>query len=126
MKYIEIGLLIYFGINLFMTGYYLNENLKWETKQYAIFFSVCCLFFGALLAVFVPLFYRILPIFSWIYSEIKFQYRFRFTDYWDRVILDPDYSDEYKTREEKLERIKRLNFNKQGKRHAEMIYNKYK
>lgn len=119
-------LTVYFGINLFMTGYFLNENLKWETKTYSIIVVILCLLFGALLAVFVPLFYLFSPILSWIYSEIKFQYRLRFTDYWDKVILDPDYSDEYKTREEKLERIKRLNFNKQGKRHAEIVYNKYK
>lgn len=118
----EIILIIYFGINLFMTGYFLNENLRWETKRYSIIMAILCLVFGSLFAVFVPL----LPIFSWIYSEIKFQYRFRLTDYWDKVISDPNYSDEYRTRQEKLERIKRLNFNKQGKRHAEMVYNKYK
>lgn len=122
----EIILIIYFGVNLFMTGYFLNENLKWETKKYSIIFAILCLLFGSLFAIFIPLFYLLLPIFSWIYSEIKFQYRFRFTDYWDNIMFDPNYSDEYKTREEKLERIEQLNFNKQGKRHAEMVYNKYK
>lgn len=87
MSYIELALIIYFGINLFMTGYFLNENLKWETKQYSIIFAIVCLMFGALIAVFVSLFYLFSSIFSWIYVEIKFQYRFPFTEYWNNIIL---------------------------------------
>jgi hypothetical protein len=43
-------------------------------------------------------------------------------------MLDPDYSDIYKSREEKLKRISLLTVssNKQLKRHGEIIYNKYK
>ena len=121
----EIILYIYFGINLFMTGYFLNENLRWETKKYSIIFSIVCLLIGAISAVLSPLFYLLLPIFEWVKYEIKFWYRVKFTNYWDKILLDDNYSEDYKSREEKLERIKNLNFNKQGKRHSKIIYNKY-
>lgn len=124
----EIILYIYFGVNIFLSGYWFNENDRWENRRYAIIFSVVCLLIGAILAVFVPLFYLVLPIFECIKYEIKFWYRVKCTDYWDKILLDDTYSEDYKSREEKLERIKNLanNFNKQSKRHSKIIYNKYK
>lgn len=35
-----------------MTGYFLNENLRWETKKYSIIFSVVCLLIGAITVVY--------------------------------------------------------------------------
>lgn len=123
----EIILHIYFGINLFIAGYIFNENERWESRTYTFVALVVCLLVGTLIAGFVSLFYPFLPIFEWVKYEIRFWYRVKFTDYWDKILLDDSYSDEYKSREEKLERIINLanNFNKQSKRHSKIIYNKY-
>ena len=124
----EIILIIYFGINLFMTWYFLNENLKWETKTYAILFAIVCLLFGTVVVIFVPLFYSFSPIFEWISHEIKFWYRIKCTNYQDNIFLDDNYSDEYISREEKLKRMENLakNFNKQSKRHSKIVCSKYR
>ena len=44
----EILIYIYFGINLFLSGYWFNENSRWENRKYTIIFSSVCLFFGVL------------------------------------------------------------------------------
>ena len=122
----EIILYTYFAINIFLSGYWFNENDRWENRRYAIIVSLVCILFGALGYLIYFLFSLFLPILTWINCEIKFWYRVKFTDYWDKIVLDDNYSKDYKSREEKLERIKQLNFNKQGKRHSKIIYNKYK
>lgn len=123
----EIILYIYFGINIFLSGYWFNENDRWENRRYAIIFSSLCLFFGVIGAVSIFIFYLFSPIFEWALKEIRFWYKLKFTNYWNKILLDDSYSEAYKSREEKLERIKNLanNFSKQSKRHSKIVYNKY-
>ena len=117
---------IYLIINSFILGWHLREY-RYETVSYKIVLTVFMFLLGA---VILPIIY-IVPFITkpigWIYREIKFQYRFRFTDYWDKILLDDNYSEEYKTREEKLERMKTLTdrFYKQVQRHNRLIQNKY-
>lgn len=63
-----------------------------------------CLLFGTIAIIYVLISYPISPILQWIICEIKFWYRFKFTDFWDKILLDDDYSEDYKSREEKLEK----------------------
>ena len=123
----EIILYIYFAINLFIAGYWFNENDRWENRKYAIIFSSVCLLFGVLGYLIYFLFLVLFsPILGWIYKEIQFQYRFYFTSYWDDIFLDDNYSEDYKTREEKLERMKQImaGFSKQVDRQVKQIENK--
>ena len=123
----EIILYIYFTINIFLAGYWFNENNRWESKKYTIIFSSVCLFFGVLgylIYLFLILF---APILGWLYKEVKFQYRFYCTDYWDKILLDDNYSKTYKTREEKLKRSEQLTrtSSKQIQRHNKQVQKKY-
>ena len=117
---------IYLIINSFILGWHLRDN-RYETLAFNIVSSVVIIFFGAII---LPLVY-IVPIIvkplGWLIREVKFQYRFRLTNYWDRILLDDNYSQEYKTREEKLERMKTLTdrFSKQVKRHNRLIQKRY-
>lgn len=123
----EIIVYIYFGINLFIAGYWFNENDRWENRKYAIGFSLLCSVFGTLIC-FIYLFLIVFsPILGWVYKEIRFQYRFYFTSYWDKILLDDSYSEEYKTGEEKLKRLKELvkGASKQLQRHNKQIQKKY-
>jgi len=123
----EIILIVYFAINIFLAGYWFNENDRWENRYYAILFSSVCLFFGVLGYLIYFLFLAFSPILGYIYKEISFQYRFYFTNYWDNILLDDNYSEDYKTREEKLERIKQLfeKSSKQLQRHNKQVQKKY-
>ena len=124
----EIILYIYFAINILMTTYFLKENLKWEGVRFTVFFSVICLLFGVLIGVFLYLFLPLFtPIFGWLFKEIRFQYIFRFTNYWDKILLDDDYSEEFRTKEEKLKRTEQMmkGYNKQVDRHAKLVIEKY-
>lgn len=128
---LEILLYIYFAINIFLAGYWFNENIRWESRKYAIIFSSVCLFFGVL-GCLIYLFLKFTsflfsPILGWLYKEIWFQYRFYFTDYWDKIILDDDYTDIYPTKEEKLEAMTKISqqIGKQSSRHNKQIQKKY-
>ena len=124
----EIILYIYFAINLFIAGYWFNENDRWENRKYAIIFSSVCLLFGVLGYL---IYFLFLVLFStnlgWIYKEIQFQYRFYFTSYWDDIFLDDNYSEKFRTKEEKLKRSEKLvrTASKQLKRHNKQIQKKY-
>lgn len=123
----EIILYTYFAINILIATYLLKENLKWEGIKYTIIFSSVCLvfgFLGFLIYLFLILFP---PILGWFYREIKFQYKFYFTSYWDKVMLDDNYSEIYKTHEEKLKRSEELikHGSKQIARHSKQIQKKY-
>lgn len=120
----EIALQIYFAINIFLAGYWFNEHNKWESRKFTIIFSFGCLLFGALICLF---FLILEPIFVWTYKEIRFQYRFYFTKYWDKILLDDNYSEKFCTKEEKLERMVKImsGFSKQTDRHLRQIQNKY-
>lgn len=123
----EIVLYIYFAINLFLAGYWFNENDKWENRKYAIFFSSVCTLFGVLGYLIYLFLIYFSPILGWIKREITFQCRFYFTSYWDKVMLDDNYSYMYKNRKEKLKRAEELveHSSKQIVRHSKQIQNKY-
>ena len=83
--------------------------------------------FGVLISVFLLFFKLFSPILKWVYREIQFQYRFYFTNYWDDIFLDDNYSEEFRTKEDKLKRSEEISkqFSKQGQRHNKQIQNKY-
>ena len=123
----EIILYIYFGINILITTYFLESNLKWEGVKHTIIFSSIALLFGGLVSVLLFLLKLFAPILGWLYKEVSFQYRFYCTDYWDKILLDDNYSETYKTREEKLKRSEQLTigFSKQIQRHNKQVQKKY-
>lgn len=123
----EIIIYIYFGINLFIAGYWFNENSRWGSNKYTFIFLVLSLLFGVVGIVFYCLLFLFVPILGWLYKEVKFQYRFYCTDYWDKILLDDNYSEKYKTREEKLKRSEQLvkGASKQIQRHNKQIQKKY-
>jgi hypothetical protein len=118
---------IYLIINSFIVGYCFEDNIRFNGKLQTFLFSTVLLFFGAIL---MPLYY-ILPVFAigigYIVNEIKFQYRMVFTDYFDNIFLDDDYTDDYDSREKKLKRTEELaqNSSKQIQRHNKQIQKKY-
>lgn len=118
---------IYFLINSFIAGYWFNENDRWESRKYTIGFSLLCFVFGGLILLIYPFVILFMPILGYVYKEIRFQYRFYFTKYFDKIYLNDNYSEEYKTCEEKLKRMKELSEygSKQFKRHTKQIQNKY-
>ena len=124
----EIILYIYFAINLFLAGYWFNENDRWESRGYAVVFSSVCLFFGGLACLIYLFSILFSPIFNWTKYEIIFWHRFKFTNYWQDILLDDDYSEKFRTKEEKLEWLvsNANNYNKQSRRHSKIVYNKYK
>ena len=125
---IKILILIYFAINIFMAGYNFSEDEKWETRLRAIFGLSIMLFFGSLILIFYCLSILFSPIYDWLHNEIGFQYKFYLTKYWENILLDDDYSEKFRTKEEKLEWLvsNANNYNKQSRRHSKIVYNKYK
>ena len=123
----EILIYIYFGINLFLSGYWFNENSRWENRKYTIIFSSVCLFFGVLGYLTYLFLILFAPILGWLYKEVQFQYRFYCTDYWDKILLDDNYSKKFRTKEEKLKRSEQLTrgASKQIQRHNKQVQKKY-
>ncbi len=123
----EIILYVYFAINIFLAGYWFNENDRWENRKYAIIFSSVCLFFGVLGYLTYLFLILFAPILGWLYKEVQFQYRFYCTDYWDKILLDDNYSERFRTKGEKLKRSEELvrTASKQLKRHNRQVQNKY-
>lgn len=120
---IEIITIIYFAINIFMAGYYFADN-EHELKHKILLALLVFISFG----VVILFYYFFLKIFdSWLYQEIQFQYRFRFTKYWDKILLDDEYSEQYGDLKTKLDRMSKLTFDssKQMKRHNRMLNRKY-
>lgn len=117
---------IYLIINSFVAGY-VFDDYRFESKFYRLGVFICSILFGGILSLLYTILPLIASILGWLFREIKFQYRFRFTDYWDKILLDDNYSDVYKTREEKLKRANQTarSGSKQVKRHNKLIQNKY-
>lgn len=118
---------IYLIINSFILGSYLFYRLNYDNLIKKVFWSVLLFFFGGIL---IPLWFLIDPIaevIGYIYKEITFQYGFYFTDYWDKILLDDSYSEDYKTRQEKLKRaeLMAISGSKQLKRHNKQVQDKY-
>ena len=120
---IEIVIIIYSAINLFMAGYWFNENNKWESRFETIVFSLLVLLFGVLGYLIFWIAVLVTPCLRWCYREIQFNYRFYFTDYWDKILLNDDYSTILRTKEEKLNRLNELM--SKVSRHAKQIKRKY-
>jgi hypothetical protein len=89
-----------------------------------IFFLI---FFGGIIASIDFYSPKIFNLFIYITSEIKFQYRMYFTDYFDNIYLDDNYTEFYDSREKKLKRTEELakNSSKQVQRHNKQIQKKY-
>jgi len=123
----EIILYTYIAINIFLAGYWFNENERWESKKYTFIFLILSLLFGVFGIIFYCLLIIFTPILGWVYKEVQFQYRFYCTDFWDKILLDDNYSEEFRTKEEKLERMIKImsGFSKQVNRHAKQIQKKY-
>ena len=118
---------IYLVINSFIVGYQYNDRYRFENKSYLTITSFFLFFFGGIVAALYFLGVPLLRAIGYVYKEIHFQYKFKFTDYWDKILLDDNYSEDYKTLGEKLKRAKLVvrNGSKQLKRHNKQIQDKY-
>ena len=118
---------IYFIINSFIAGYWYRENENYETTIFNINMALLCFVFGVVGYLIYLFFIVFAPILGYVYKEIIFQYKFRFTDYYDKIFLDDNYSEEFRTKEEKIERMKQImqGFSKQTDRHLKLVLNKY-
>ena len=118
---------IYLIINSFIVGFHFNERYRFESREHLTIASVILFLFGS---VSISLYFISIPLIkavSWVFREIGFQYRFYFTDYWDKILLDDSYSEKYKTTQEKLERSAKIAevSSKQVQRHNRQIQKKY-
>ena len=111
-----------------MAGYNFSEDEKWESKTKIVFGLFLMLFFGSCILILYPLSILFSPIFNWVKYETIFWHRFKLTNYWQEVLLDDDYSEKFRTKEEKLEWLlsSANNYNKQSRRHAKKVYDKWK
>lgn len=124
---IEVSIIIYFAINIFLAGYYVGGDGRFNSKLWNFFISVLFILFGAIICVGYFLLVSLSSILAPIYKEIIFSYKFYLTKYFDNIYLNDEYSDVFKTLEEKLEKTEELaqNSTDQLKRHNKLIQNKY-
>lgn len=124
---IEVSIIIYFSVNIFLAGYKLGDDGRFNSKWYNFFTSVLLILLAVPMCVGYFLLVSLSSILAPIYKEIAFSYKFYFTKYFDNIYLNDDYSDVFKTREEKLKRTEELaqNSSDQLKRHNKLIQNKY-
>lgn len=105
------------------------DNIKQssDSKLDRSFFCFILILFGGIIALLDFISPKILNGFEYVTSEIKFQYRILFTDYFDKVFLGDSYTELYDSREKKLKRTEELaqNSSKQIKRHNKQIQKKY-
>lgn len=118
---------IYFIINSFLVGVYLSDQFNDDSLLKKQLFSLVLFLFGGILALLDLIFPKILNCFEYVATEIRFQYRMYFTDYFDKIYLDDTYSEICKNRQEKLKRVEELvkNSSKQIVRHSKQIQKKY-
>ena len=116
----------YLIINSFILGWHLREY-RYETVAYKTILTIFIFLLGAVILPIVYILPTIIKPINWLIREIKFQYRFRFTDFWDKILLDDSYSDIYKTLEEKLQRANKMTkgASKQVRRHNRLIQKRY-
>ena len=116
----------YLIINSFILGWHLREY-RYETVAYKTILTIFIFLLGAVILPIVYILPTIIKPIDWLIREIKFQYRFRFTGFWDRILLDDNYSDIYKTLEEKLQRANKMTkgASKQVQRHNKLIQKRY-
>ncbi len=123
---IEVSIVIYFAVNIFLAGYQLGDGGRFNNKWKNAYSSFLLILFAAQICIGYFLFVFISEAFQPVYREIRFIYKFYLTKYYDNIYLNDDYSDVYKTREEKLKRTEEISTSKQMKRHNKVIQNKYK
>ncbi len=113
-------------INSFIAGWHFEEQ-RYETLSYKIISFSVLFSFGTILYPSIYIVTLLAKPLGWVTREIRFNYRFYCTDYWDKILLDDNYSEEYKTREEKLKRANQTtkNASKQVKRHNRLIQKRY-
>lgn len=119
---------IYLIINSFILGNYVNSSdYRFDQKLGRKVYCFFIIFFGGIIAILDFIYPKILDSFAYFIKEINFQYRIFFTDYFDKIFLDDNYTELYDSREKKLKRTEELaqNSNKQMKRHNRQIQNKY-
>jgi uncharacterized membrane protein len=112
-------------INSFIAGNYLFDTFN-DDKGIKKFVTFSVLFLFGAPWVLLYLIIQI-PMFKWLRNEITFICHFYFTDYWDKIMLDDNYSETYKTTKEKLERSAKMvrTASKQVKRHNRLIQKRY-
>lgn len=118
---------IYFIINSFLVGVYLSDQFNDDSLLKKRLFSLVLFLFGGIIALLDLMSPKILNCFEYIVTEMRFQYRMYFTDYFDKIYSDDDFTELYDSREKKLKRTEELaqNGNKQVKRHNKQIQKKY-
>lgn len=118
---------IYFILNSYLFGKYVGKDMRFDIIGERIFYSLCLIFFGVILGVLVTICKLISPFIAYIWQEIRFQYCFRLTDYYDIIYLDDKYTELYDSRDKKLKRTEELSQNSSGqtKRYNKQIQKKY-
>lgn len=119
---------IYLIIDSFILGAYINSSeYRFDYKFTRFAYSFILIFFGGIIAGIDFISPKILDCFEYIATETKFQYRMFFTDYFDKIYLDDNYTDLYDSLEKKLKRTEELaqNSSKQMQRHNIQIQKKY-
>jgi hypothetical protein len=118
---------IYLIFNSFLLGGYCNSSeYRFDSNWNRSFYIFFLVFFGGIIASIDFYSPKIFNLFIYITSEIKFQYRMLFTDYFDKIYLVNNYTDLF-WQEKKLKRIEELaqNSSKQIQRHNRQIQKKY-
>ncbi len=117
---------IYLIINSFIAGWHLEEQ-RYETLSYRIISFSVLFSFGAILYPSIYIATLLAKPLGWVTREIRFIYRFYCTDYWDKIMLDDNYSEKFKTTKDKLERQAEIarTASKQLKRHNRLIQKRY-
>ena len=121
-------LYIYLIINSFILGGYISSSdYRFDYKFTRFVYCLILIFFGGIVALLDFISPKFLDIIIYIRIEIKFQYRMYFTDYFDKIYLDDNYTEDYDSRKKKLKRTEELvkNSSKQMQKHNRQIQKKY-
>jgi len=121
-------LYIYLIINIFILGAYINSSdYRFDNTYTRYIYCFLLIFFGGIIVILDLISPKILNCFEYIIRELKFQYRMLFTDYFDKIYLDDEYTELYDSREKKLKKTEELaqNSSKQMQRHNRQIQKKY-
>jgi hypothetical protein len=100
---------IYLIFNSFLLGGYCNSSeYRFDSNWNRSFYIFFLVFFGGIVALLDFISPKIFDSFEYITTEIKFQYRMLFTNYFDKIYLDDNYTDLFDSRESKLKRTEEL------------------
>src|SRR3990170_4515623 len=102
-------LYIYLIINIFILGAYINSSdYRFDNTYTRYIYCFLLIFFGGIIVILDLISPKILNCFEYIIRELKFQYRMLFTDYFDKIYLDDEYTELYDSREKKLKKTEEL------------------